>query len=86
MNKKIYEELDQYDHGDDQYIQKKIDEYSFLIGSFLISFSQLEHELNLAIAETFADDLVEYGYMIIEDFTFANKIRFFYKIYNLRET
>jgi hypothetical protein len=24
--------------------------------------------------------------MIIEDFTFANKIRFFYKIYNLRET
>ena len=43
--------LEQYDYLDNKYLQEIKTKYSRLIGSFLIQFSELEHELNVVIAE-----------------------------------
>jgi len=81
-----YDELEQYDFFDGEYLEKVIDKYTPLIGLFLIEFSYLEHELNLGIAEFFADDYHETGYVIIEKLTFRNKIDLFYKIHTRMES
>lgn len=76
-----YDELGQYDFLDEEYLDEVIDKYSPLVGQFLINFSCLEHELNLAIADIFADDYHETGYVIIEKLTTRNKIELFHKMY-----
>ena len=79
--KDAFDELEQYDFLDEEYLEKVVDKYSPLVGLFLINFSCLEHELNLAIADFFGDDYHETGYVIIEKLTTSNKIELFYKIY-----
>jgi len=79
--KDIFDGLEQYDFIDEEYLEKVVDKYSSLIGLFLINFSCLEHELNLAIADFFGDDYHETGYVIIEKLNTSNKIELFYKIY-----
>lgn len=81
-----YDELEQYDFFGGEYLEKAIDKYTPLISLFLIEFSYLEHELNLAIADFFGDDYHETGYVIIEKLTFRNKIDLFYKIYTKMES
>lgn len=76
-----YEELDQYDYLDGEYIEKVADRYNLLIGQFLIDFSYLEHEINLAIAEIIHDDFAETGYVIIEKLQVHDKIELLYKMY-----
>ena len=76
-----FDELEQYDFLDEEYLEKVVDKYSPLIGLFLINFSCLEHELNLAIADIFADDHHEPGYVIIEKLNTRNKIELFHKMY-----
>lgn len=76
-----YETLNQIDCIDDEYIYKVSNKYSSLIGQFLIDFSYLEYELNVAIAEVVHSDFHETGYVIIEKLTFKNKIELFYKLY-----
>ena len=46
-NQKDYDELDQYDFSDGEYLEKVADKYFPLVGEFLISFSILEQELNI---------------------------------------
>lgn len=76
-----YEELEQFDYIDGDYLDKVFRKYVSQIGLFLIKFSVLEHELNLAIADILGDDYHETGYVIIEKLTTSNKIDLFYKMY-----
>jgi hypothetical protein len=76
-----YEDLEQCDSFDSEYIEEVQDKFSPLLGLFLIRFSFLEHELNIAIAEFFYDDIYEPGYIITERLTTDNKIDLFYKLY-----
>lgn len=80
-NKNVYDELEQYDFSDGEYLEKVADKYFPLIGEFLISFSILEQELNLAIADFLHDDCHETGFVIMEKLTTSNKIDLFYKMY-----
>ncbi len=86
MTQNNYDRLDEYDYVDGEYLYKVFDKYSKLLGSFLISFSILEQELNLAIAEYIHDDWNELGFVIIEKLTIGNKIELFYKMYVLLES
>ena len=52
-----------------------------ILGEFLISFSILEQELNLIIADFVSDRAHETGYVVIEKLTTNNKIDLFYKMY-----
>ena len=76
-----YDKLEQYDLTDGEYLEKVVDKYAPLVGLFLISFSILEHDLNLSIADILHDDCHETGFVIIEKLTTINKIDLFYKMY-----
>jgi hypothetical protein len=76
-----YDKLDQYDFSDGEYLEKAANKYFPLIGEFLISFSILEQELNIAIADFLHDDCHETGFVIIEKLTTSNKIDLFYKMH-----
>jgi len=78
---KIYEKLEQMDYVDGEYFEKVEVKYSQLIGSFIINFSNLDHDLNCAIADSLHEDCHENGYVIIEKLTAHNKIDLFYKFY-----
>lgn len=71
----------QYDGYDWEYIEQVIDKYSPLIWKFLIYFSGLENEINLAIAKFINDRADEIWFSIIENVTINNKINLFYKCY-----
>ena len=75
------EELEQFDYLDNEYLERVIGAYSRLIGLFLIKFSYLEHEINLAIADIIQDRAHNSGYIVIERLTVANKIDLFYRLY-----
>lgn len=76
-----FEELDQYDYTDGEYLENVADRYSSSIGLFLINFSILEHELNLAVVDFISDGAHEMGFVVIEKLTISNKIELFYKMY-----
>lgn len=76
-----YETLGQYDYYDEEHLEKVVEKYSFLIGLFVVKFSSLEHEIDVAISEFFGDDYHETGYVIIENLSISNKIDLLYKIY-----
>ena len=76
-----FDELEQYDYYDGEYLEKVVDRYSPLIGLFLVNFSILEQELNLAVADLIRDRSHEMGFLIIEKLTTSNKIELFYKMY-----
>lgn len=78
---KNYDDLEQYDYSDGDYLEKVIARYSPLIGLFLITFSRLENELNVIIAEYIQESTHETGFVIIEKITTSNKIDLFYKLY-----
>ena len=80
-HKDNFEELEQYDFLDNDYLERVIDNYSYLIGKFLVRFSCLEHELNLAVADIIQSRTHETGYVVIEKLTIKNKIELFYKMY-----
>lgn len=73
-----YENLDQYDYSEEDLIIKKEKKYASLIGSFLIWFSNLEHNLNIGLANLISDHSHEDGYVIIKDMTMFQKIELFY--------
>jgi len=76
------ETIDQYDYvGLNNNEDKIIKKYSEIIGSFLIQFNNLEHELNLAISYYFIDDMVHEGYLISKNLMFRNKIELFNDLY-----
>jgi hypothetical protein len=77
-----YRDLDQYDYFDSDYFNTALVKYGDLIGMFLMHFSSLEHELNIAVAEIINDRTHEIGYSIIEGLTIRNKIELFYRMHN----
>lgn len=77
-----YEELEQYDNfWNDELIQKKENKYAFVIGAFLISFSALEHDLNVGIAEVINERSHDDGYLITQDLEMGQKIELFHNLY-----
>jgi hypothetical protein len=80
-NNIYYDELKQYDFPDGEYLERVVDKLTPLIGLFLVKFSYLEHDLNLAIADIFGDDYHATGFVVIEKLTMANKIDMFNKMY-----
>lgn len=75
------EVLEQYDYSSNDYLEDVVDDYSPLIGLFLIRFSELEHELNYGIAEILHSRTHEVGYVVIGNLTTRNKIELFYKFF-----
>lgn len=67
---------------DNEYFEEALSKYSELIGIFIMRFSVLEHELNIAIAEIISGSH-EIGYAIMERMSMRNKIDLFYNLYNL---
>lgn len=79
-------ELEQYDYIDDDYFEQAVSKYSSLIGEFLMHFSYLEHELEIAIAEFVNDRSHDVGYLFITKIDrMSDKIDLFYKYYKMFE-
>ncbi len=55
--------------------------YSSLIGTFIIRWSKLEHELNVAISKVINNGDQKIGYLIIENLTAFDKIVLFHRLY-----
>jgi hypothetical protein len=76
-----YEELEQYDsRWDDEVIAKKEEQYASCIGSFLIWFSNLEHSLDIELANLILECSHDKGYLIIKDLEMFEKIELFYNL------
>lgn len=80
-DKEEWQDLEQFDYVDTEYLERVRARYCPLIGSFLIDFSLLEHALDLAIAEFIFNDSDELGFIITERLSVGNKIELFYKMY-----
>lgn len=76
-----YEELEQYDYSsDDDVMFRKQDQYSSCIGLFLIWFSNLEHSLDIELANLINDRSHDEGYVVIKDLEMFEKIELFYNL------
>ena len=77
-----FDDLDQWDYFSAAEVSKTTRKYAKPIGHFLISFSELEHILNLAIAEILWNGRGhDVGYLVIEGLSTQNKIDLFRKSY-----
>jgi len=72
--------LEQFDHVFGDYIEKVKSKYAPCIGHFLISFSSLEHSLDIYLAEQFSDRSHIFGYVVIEGMPLNGKIELFRKL------
>lgn len=68
------EELEQHDFYDDDYIDEQEDVLAPIIGSFLINFSRLEHEVNISLSDTISHSSHHVGYIIVKDLDFSEKV------------
>lgn len=76
------EDLDQFDYFNAAETRTVAKKYARSIGIFLINFSELEHILNLAIAEILGNGRShDIGYVVIERLSTQNKIELFHKTY-----
>jgi len=62
-----YEELDQYDYSDGEYLEKVVDKYTEPIGLFLLNFSLLEQELNIAVAVLLATERMKWVLWLLKN-------------------
>jgi hypothetical protein len=62
-------------------LNSQLGAYSGLIGTFIMSWSQLEHELDVAISKILNDGEHQVGYLILESLTAFKKIELFHKLY-----
>jgi len=72
--------LEQYDSASGDYIGKVVRRYEARIGRFLIQFSQLEHNLDIAIAERLSDRSHDLGYLVLEGQSLNGKIQLFRRL------
>jgi hypothetical protein len=72
--------LEQYDFAYGDYIDKVARRYEARIGRFFIRFSELEHTLDIAIAEWLSDRSHELGYLVLEGYSLNNKIQLFRRL------
>ncbi len=74
-----YEKLDQYDSNwNEELLLKKKTDYAFYIWTFLIDFSYLEHEIDIALAELINEKNHNFWYVITKDLETFDKISLFY--------
>lgn len=78
------EQIEQYDLGNNDYINKVKSKYAQKIGQYLIQFSSLEYTLDLSIVEYVSDRAHELGYMILVGNNLNNKIELFRRLYLVR--
>ena len=77
------EDLEQFDYFNAAETREVAKKYARFIGIFLINFSELEHILNLAIAEILGNGRShDFGYVVIERLSTQNKIELFHKTYS----
>jgi hypothetical protein len=74
------ESLAQYDLVDGGYIDNVGRRYEARIGRLLIRFSEREHTLDIAIADRLSDRSHWLGYLVLEGYSFHNKIELFRKL------
>lgn len=74
------ESLDQYDLVTDDYIDKVARRYESRIGRLFIRFSELEHNLDIAIVEHVSDRSHDLGYMVLDGLSLYNKIELFRRL------
>lgn len=79
------ETLEQYDYVEDDYFDHAMQTYGEALGKFLMKFSTLEHELNIAISDILSQRAHDIGYMIMERMRMIDKIELFYRLYNSLE-
>jgi len=77
----IKEDLEQEDYFNTEQIETYFEDYSSLIGAFIIKFNELEHEVNISIAKIMFDDDDSEGYRIVKFLNFFNKVEFFHEKY-----
>lgn len=72
---KKYEKLDQYDNNPEEEIslKRRID-YAFYIWEFLINFSSLEHEIDIALADRISHGSHELWYHVTKILEVSDKI------------
>lgn len=77
-----YEALDQYDYNlsEDDVMTKKEGKYASYIGSYLIWFSNLEHCLDIELANFINERAHDEGYIVIKDLEMFEKIELFYNL------
>jgi hypothetical protein len=76
-----YEELEQYDsRWDDEVMERKKEKYALYIGSFLIWFSNLEHSLDIELANLINERSHDEGYIVIKDLEMFEKIELYYNL------
>ena len=73
--------LEQFDFAGGDYVDKVARRYEARIGRFLMRFSELEHNLDIAIVEGVLDRAHSLGYLVIEGHTLNTKIELFRKLY-----
>lgn len=64
-----------------EHVSSRIATYSNLIGTFIINWSKLEHELNVAISNVINDGEHKVGHLIIDNLTAFKKIELFHRLY-----
>lgn len=74
------EKLDQRDFINDDYIENKKYDYSYLLWLFFIKFSELEHEINISTVNLINERTHDIWYSIIESLSFSNKLEIFTKL------
>lgn len=66
--------LDQYDYIETDFMDEHIDEFSPLIGRYVIEFSYLEHNLNVLVADLISERSHDQGYIITVKMKMYDKI------------
>ena len=66
--------MDQYDFADTDYMDENEDDFSPLIGQYLITFSFLEHQIDQMLAEIINERSDETGYLVTANMSMFNKI------------
>jgi len=76
-----FEYLDQYDYHGGALTPEREKKYAFLIGTFLMDFSDLERTLDIEIANLISDRSHDEGYIIIKNLKFSAKRELFYDLF-----
>ena len=74
------EQIEQYDWGSSDYLEKVESKYAPKIGLFFIQFSALESTLDIATVEHISDRSHDLGYLVLEGNNLHNKIELFRKL------
>ncbi len=80
IEKENLKNLEQRDFTDNEYINDKKYNYAIYIWLFFIKFSELEHEINISIANLINEWSHDIGYSIIEWLDFEDKLEIYIKL------